>query len=178
MNKWLLALFLVFSTRVSFVAAQNPSPPAPPSCSTPEWRGKYMQAISWLEEQVANLQTEADALDLLIAAEATLDNLRYECVTQVFSSIDFPNGVVGPFYLTGTLYEVTFSVPEAGGYDSATGVTVAGSCPIMLMQILVSSVDIGTEQQETDLVQANGDCMYMLEVNSDADWTIEFTRIR
>jgi hypothetical protein len=170
------AVLLIFSGVGVLVLAQDEDPIGLPigTCT--------QEDFNWLNEQITLLNEQFWHIDIY-SPIATANQIRVLLGSmQVFCAGKFtnethPNGIVGPIYFDGTMYEVTLVTrpfPDAaidlGGI--ATLEAVSGDCGILNMILTTSSVPT-----ETDIFQFGDDCIGLIEVDAD-EWELTFVRIR
>lgn len=94
--------------------------------------------------------------------------------SEIFTSEEYPNGIIGPIQFNGTLYQVTLSSSASGASVSTT--VIQGDCERRGPTIM-TDID-GTP--EADLWEPGGDCIAMFDVQrfGSSHWTLEFERLR
>lgn len=143
-------------------------------CAPDDWRAKIDAVSSSLSELSAGVADEETALQVLSIAEAAINTVRTSCTGYVFTSADYPTGIIGPVSFDGILYQITFT--SVGGLSAIKDVGSEGDCGFA--GIFMSTAMDGGE--ETDLWEPGGNCVTLFEVNGahDAQWSITFEKLR
>lgn len=145
---------------------------ANPTCTPEDWQ----EIQDGIVEQASALATSEDPLTQLLVIETYIDAARGRCVSDSFTSEDYPNGIIGPFVLSGSLYEVAFTVDEST-YGNVNTVDLDDTCSLDFKLGIDTSTEGGTE---TNLWQFEEPCAGMLEVDTTrpSSWSLTITRLR
>lgn len=155
-------LLLILSLCAAPLYAQDTSER---SCDPSEW-GNFKPAII---EQLDHL--EANPLETLLLLQTFISSARATCTGGEFTNETHPNGIIGPIYFSGTLYQATLTVPDT--YGSVRIRELEGDCDAFILQGPVAG------GSETDLWQFKN-CVAMFEVNlsGTSDWHFIIERLR
>lgn len=149
--RYLLILFVLFVTTLAPATAQD-------------------DTCNWSEAE-ANLAAILTNLDrdpglTMVILQATLNDLRIRCASTVYDAGAFPDGIIGPIFLTSPIYEITLTT----GADpvSMSAYTIENNCT-------VSDLTAQPGTSNTTLWQVSRQpCTVMIEVNGTG-WSLSIT---
>jgi hypothetical protein len=114
---------------------------------------------------------------VLLTLRAAIDTFQARCTGGLFTYATHPSGIVGPIAFSGTLYELTLTIPEA---DIATAsmslIDIEGDCGLGFPTMIPGT----SGGSQTDLLEFGGDCVAMFEVNvvGVRDWSLTIKKLK
>jgi len=166
-----LMVMTVVST-VSLSAQTSDPESVPVGVCTQSQMGTIHEEIAALNNLLLDVQAN-EQISVMTQIRATIDSAQYLCSAR-FTQETHPNGIVGPLFFDGEIYQVTLTTwldaYDIGGMVSGT--RLDGSCSSFLI-----STD-GNGIPETNLVSRNANCLAMFEVIVADRWELTFTKIQ
>jgi len=164
---------MIFTSTVS-LSAQTSDPESVPVgvCDQPQMDTIH-EEIATLNNLLLDVQAN-EQISVMTQIRATIDSAQYLCSAR-FTQETHPNGIVGPLFFDGTIYQVTLTTwSDNTSYDfggSVTSTELDGDCPFIWV-----STD-GGGIPEVDLFNRMENCFAMFDVEADR-WELTFTKIQ
>lgn len=166
MRTLLIVVTLVAMLFVPAALAQDEV--ADPTCTPEDWQALQDE----LALEVLSLVNSENPVETILRIDTILGSIRSQCTSLIFTKAEYPNGIIGPIDLDGSLYQTTLSGNGSGSVEMTDLTEGCGG--------YVSSIILPFEGgSETDLWEFDGVCSLMFEVSGSAEeWTLEITRLR
>lgn len=166
-----LALAAILYLFIPRAAAQDATTLPAYTCTAED----YATMTGLIDEQLATLtQPDAQPGLVMVLVRAAIDTYQVKCTGGAFNQASHPNKIIGPIVFDGTLYEVTFALPEKElTFGSVEWKTIQGDCE-MIPLISLASTNGGSE---TDVLEFK-DCVALFEVNTNStEWSLIFKKL-